>query len=707
MRRFVAIALVIMALIVGGYFVTFYTSLRLTVEPGGELQTPYRVMGKTLQRQVGEGYEDLQLRGVELSSAVPGHHFSDYAITGDDYSRWFGQISEMGANTLVVTQLMDDEFYDALLAYNESHDEPLLLVQGITVEESYEQDAENAYASGLMSRLTSQGEVVVDAIHGRRDVSAVGIGGSGSYRSDVSPWVAALLVMDEFDVDTVAYTDGSSMRDGSYEGKLFRTTSDATPFEAMLAQVLDDVTSYETEKYLEQRPVGFTCSPLTDPLVYDDTYARQLRKYVCVNPDHVEPTSDNSAGRIGAYRIADVVGDYQDYLSVESRTELAQELASVDATALYGGYLQLLSAYHDMPLLGFYASSTARASASMDTPMATEREQGEALLTVCDALEDASWAGAIITSWQDVWARNSWNTRFATYDTNVYKWHDLQTPTQCEGLLAFDPGEERICVLDGRDDEWTEADLVCAADGGELYARQDAEGLYLLVRGVTQGDTVYVPLDVSPEVGVSSCANPPLSFAGDPEFLLCLEGTENSRLLVQSRYNATRERFQYEIDETDPFIDVIAADDTTFEVVRLAQENDQLLTEAQLLAKEKVYLGLLDTGALVHGNGDPSSSAYNSLADFCYGSDCVEVRIPWLMLNFGDPSSRLVHRDYYDCYGVEFKQVTNIGAGLAVGGGTEAIEMADFKLDAWQDVTYTERLKESYDVVRAAWGGDV
>lgn len=43
----------------------------------------------------------------------------------------------------------------------------------------------------------------------------------------------------------------------------------------------------------------------------------------------------------------------------------------------------------------------------------------------------------------------------------------------------------------------------------------------------------------------------------------------------------------------------------------------------------------------------------DTLADFCYGDDCVEVRLPWLLINMGDPSNSLVHRDYYVCHGVE------------------------------------------------------
>lgn len=57
---------------------------------------------------------------------------------------------------------------------------------------------------------------------------------------------------------------------------------------------------------------------------------------------------------------------------------------------------------------------------------------------------------------------------------------------------------------------------------------------------------------------------------------------------------------------------------------------------------------MLVTGRLVHGNGNPQSPEYNSLADICFGDGLVEIRLPWLMLNFSDPSAVQIHDDYHD-----------------------------------------------------------
>ena len=61
----------------------------------------------------------------------------------------------------------------------------------------------------------------------------------------------------EWEDTTVAFTDHMQEERDSYEGKYMRTTEEATPFEAMLAQVGDKIIEYETEKYSSQRLIAF------------------------------------------------------------------------------------------------------------------------------------------------------------------------------------------------------------------------------------------------------------------------------------------------------------------------------------------------------------------------------------------------------------------------------------------------------------------
>lgn len=95
-----------------------------------------------------------------------------------------------------------------------------------------------------------------------------------------------------------------------------------------------------------------------------------------------------------------------------------------------------------------------------------------------------------------------------------------------------------------------------------------------------------------------------------------------------------------------------------------------------------------------------------SLADFCFGADCVEIRLPWLLLNVGDPAAMGVHRDYYQYYGVEFKQIQAIWVGAAREDEENAVPIVSLRVKGWRYLDYRERLKDSYYIIQSNWKGD-
>ena len=109
-----------------------------------------------------------------------------------------------------------------------------------------------------------------------------------------------------------------------------------------------------------------------------------------------------------------------------------------------------------------------------------------------------------------------------------------------------------------------------------------------------------------------------------------------------------------------------------------------------------------ETGKLTYGNANPNAEDFNSLADFCAGIGFVEIKIPWALLNFADPSQMKIHDDYYECYGVEYLRISSMRVGA--GDGSELIEMAPVELiPLGKKPTYHERLKESYYILQSEW----
>ena len=111
-----------------------------------------------------------------------------------------------------------------------------------------------------------------------------------------------------------------------------------------------------------------------------------------------------------------------------------------------------------------------------------------------------------------------------------------------------------------------------------------------------------------------------------------------------------------------------------------------------------------ETGKLTYGNANPDSPDFNSLADFCAGEGFVEIKLPWQLLNFADPTTMRIHDDYYECYGVEYLTIDSIRVG--VGDGSDTIQMASFPMKKLgRNPEYHERLKQSYYILQAYWTG--
>lgn len=711
MKRFVIAMLVLGALALGAYYLYYFVGFYLPGRSQGEPDLPFRAEGKELLRRNREGgYESFEIRGVEVSASLPGHYASDFAPDEEDYLRWFEQIGDLGANTVKAPSVMNDDFYNALYEYNRESGAPLYLLQVIPVTEAVKDGPENAFDESFQQVLIRDGKKAVDVIHGRKSILAGSSGTGGRYRRDVSRWVIGLVIGDGWSPDTVAYTDHSILHGGEYRGTYFSTTGEAGAFEAMLAQVMDEIAAYETEKYGAQRPLGFANGPDTDFLEYREEYAVQLQKYSYLDAEHILGTESWRAGTFAAYRLYDYCEDFADYLSQEQQRELGSLLAGLNRESSYGGYLELLSGYHTMPVLAVeYGFSTARGAIREGQEPLTEREQGERLMKVYRDAADLGWSGVCISSWQDRWDQKSWNTAFAVESSHRMYWHDLITDGENYGLLAFEPEEESVCTLDGQAGEWSEEDQVLQAEGMTLSLRYDSEALYLLIEGDQVGEDtpLLVPFDTLEGQGSLTAQDPVLTSDREMDFILSIDGRDNTRLLVQERYEAVRENFSFEMSGVNPFVYYPEKDSDAFLPIETVQENmtvsEDYLELTPRERREQTALGAYESGLLRHGNGDPQSEEYDSLADFMFGEGLVELRIPWLLLNVGDPAYMQIHEDYYENYGVEFTPAKTFWLGLTAG--TEAVMEPVRLKGTGTKPSYREREKESCQVIRQEWRG--
>lgn len=710
------IGIMVLAVVYAGTHLGFY----LDLHPNAPVFFPFTIEEKKIMQVMEDGSKkEFIIKGVDISASMAEHTAMDFAPKKADYLRWITQISQMGANTVRVIHVMDDDFYKALYEHNRTNENPLYLLQGISILDSVNYGAGDAYNDDFLGYLVKNGKLVIDIVHGKRIVPLNQTGGTGNYDKDISEWVLGYLVGAEWGADTVSYTNNRVGRSGSYEGDYFSTTEDAKPFEAMLAEVMDLMTAYESKKYKVQHPIGFINDPLNDPFEYADfyqypmdkfkiapldapTYARELGKINQLDAENVKPTDKMKAGCFAAYRLYHFCPDFYKYLSDNQKEKLGVLLDDIDVNSSYDGYLDLLGAYHSLPVIGAgYGFSTSRGILSEEYggPM-TEEEQGEHLIEVYQDMMDAHWSGGFITSWQDQWERKSWNTAYAQDPAHNMDWKDVQTDGQGYGLMEFtDPS----CEINGTIEEWTQKDVVAVFDGVTLSARVDGEGLCIMLKGesIKPEQPLYIPIDTTQKSGSTRSRLGELAFSRPADFLLCLSGTEESKLLVHVRYESVRENFLEQINGQNPFIQWPEADSEEFVPIYMVMENKKMLASVTASNRSEKWLPTRETGKLRHGNNDPKSDNYDSQADFCYGEGCVEVRIPWMLLNVGNPTQMLIHKDYYENYGVEFMHIGKCWLGVSTSMG-DTIDMHPFTLK-WKNFKYKEVLKQSYYVVQSIW----
>lgn len=168
----------------------------------------HRVYGGRFQtRRVGEEWEGLLVRGVNLGMAKPGTFPGEAAITKDEYARWLALIGEMNANVVRVYTLHPPAFYEALAEHNATAADPLFVLHGNWIAQATLVDRADAFDPDVVGIHEEGVRNVVDAVHGDARVPERRGHAGGSYDVDVSSYVLGYVVGIEWPPEVVEATD--------------------------------------------------------------------------------------------------------------------------------------------------------------------------------------------------------------------------------------------------------------------------------------------------------------------------------------------------------------------------------------------------------------------------------------------------------------------------------------------------------------------
>ncbi len=753
MKKFIVAISIILVMAIALNTIYYEFGIYIDFNPNEPVNTFVKSEGGSIKMLRGDRWKNYTIKGVNMGSGMPGEWTNDFKIDEDTYYKWFGLMQEMGANTLRIYAIQAPDFYTAFYRYNTEREaqakEPLWLLHGLWVNDYVQHSHLDAFSDEFKDTFIDDCRTLTDVIHGRKNIS---LGsktsmGSGSYRKDISNWVIGYILGVEWERDVVIYTNQLYEGMQPYEGTYMYGAENARPIENLLAEVGDKLLEYETDKYKTQKLIAFSNWPTTDPFKYSASVTKKNGKTAFVDVERIKTTDKCIAGQFASYHIYPYFPDYFDTVYEEKQfldnggsyedwdnnfKYLEYKLEITDAADIndyfskedyydnkgqlntYYTYLKAINNFHTMPVVvSEFGVSTGRGIARKDKNTGrnqghmTETEQGYALIECWEDLIEAGSAGGCVFSWQDEWFKRTWNTKPYVNLTRTVYWSDYQTNEQFFGLLSFDPGEEKsVAYVDGDVSEWTKEDISVKTGNSSLSVKYDEKFLYLMIYKKNldfENEVLYIPFDITPKTGSTYCENNGLKFERECDFLLTVNGKSNSRLQVQQRYESLRAAFgdsAYKIN--------------AFEKSNIPDKNTPLFVDINLLLQNVYKVGdnsgisnpeFFETGNLIYGNANPESEDFNSLADFICSGDYVEVKIPWQLLNFSDPSKMEIHDDYYDGnYGVDYISIDEMFVGLSVGNTDNRIMMNGVELEGWgNDITYHERLKSSYYILKNYW----
>lgn len=664
----------------------------------------------------GSGFETFEIKGINLGSGIPGQPSGAKEISKETYLRWFGQIQKLGANVIRVYSLENENFYDAFYEYNLHNPNPLYLIHGVWVDEYLMNSTFSALDTEFAKPFYTSCRNVIDAVHGRYKVKNDQKLLPANYDNDISPWVYGYILGTEWANTLVAYTDNTFASQPQYHGK-YLYTENGSNFEIFLAQIGDAVIDYETKKYGSQKVIAFSNCSTTDPFTYPERVSETFGKFSAINTEHIRSTENFKAGQFASYHIYPYYPDYYSFMPNHD-------------TNTYLQYLKALNKHHSMPVLVTeFGVPSSRGMASIEEGQGrnqgfmSEQQQGNALVSMYQDIKNSGSAGGIAFIWQDEWFKQSWNTMSQVDLNTTSYWSDYQSNDQYFGLLSFDPGkEESICYVDGDKSEWTSENLVVDSEDYKLSMKYDEKFIYFLAekdKFNIDSDKLYLPIDVTPKSGSMQAENLNLQMSAPADFIIEINGKNESRVWVQERYDTTRTIYKNEIDNSvsaflkkAPDPDSPLFNTVTHRISRsdYYQKSDTGGVDTKISfddfephnRKHYRVIRTYESGKLFYGNANPKSADFNSLADFCSADGFVEIKIPWKLLNFSDPSMLKIHDDYYENLGIEYILIDSIQVGI--GDSSKQIHMTPFSLERLgKKPQYHERLKESYYILQEYW----
>lgn len=668
------------------------------IDSGG-ITLHFRAVDTYFYSKSENSWDFTYLKGVNMGLTEATTDLANPNVSYDTYREWLGLIAQMHANTVRVFTIMPPQFYAALYDHNAEASSPLYLIQGIWFNENYMYEGDNAFEEDgrTVTAFKRAVKETLDVIHGNSDYTDYGDIQNAVYPHDVSAYLAGYILGLEWEPGFVERTNAQTAHAG-YAGRYLITAENATAFESFLCEIGDYLISYETDSYGAQAPVAFLNWQTTDSLTHtNEPFEEEDR--VSVNTEAILPTSRYYGGLFAA---VDAYPYYPEFMNYQPEYLEPDETGDINP---YRAYLKDLRAQYDVPvIIAEFGAPTSRGTAhksamGIHQGGLTEEQQGEAIVNMMNSIAGEGYAGSLIFSWQDEWFKQTWNTYRHSPDDAAVRTPNVQSAEQSYGLLAMEPGQSTVCLVDGLTEDWEGTEPVVSNGGNSVAALWDEGYLYLKIETSDfhfGSGTLLVPIQITGK-GSTFAADYHATFSKAVDFLLVINGESGTRLLTDAYedlfyYTYVREKGVW---EREPHLERQGSG--------LYQPIRQLLSYEIVLplTGEVIEPQYTESGKFIYGITDPDSPAYHSLADFYCRGGVIELRIPWYLLNVMNSTAGVCLNDFFAAGGVDVTDIPGIQLGIGVPG-EEQIPLQDIGYFTKDRSSFHTRLKKSYDIVRSA-----
>lgn len=612
------------------------------------------------------------LKGMNMSYSLPGTRPGEFTVTEAQIYSWLEDLSELPFNTLRIYTVQSPRFYRALRRWNLDHPhKPFFLLQGVWIREPEEEGEALDYRSDEnIHWVQDEIEKVVDVVYGRREIPTPtpefgGYGRAfGSYHADVSPWLVGWLLGREMEPYTIEETHLRHREVDRYEGSLVSLPM-GNPSEALIAFYLDYMLNYQLEHYQEMNAFAFSNWPTLDPLTHFTEPVFPVSSEDHFSVDIERFTLSGGAEDVGQFASYHAYPYYPDFIMYQPDYQVD------DGTGVNGylGYLLKLRSHHmTRPLVITEIGLPSSQGSAHLNPSGlhhgglTERQVGSGLKRMISNFKEADIAGYCIFEMLDEWFKRAWVVdRLELPASRRHLWYNPMSPEQNFGIIAMAPGpspEEGGHVINGREgtNEWPDPQIKKERSAGRgepgelLDITLDHDEGYFHIRlrvepfessdpeeGWAKHDYWVVFDTLDPQRG-DSCLDPEclLQIEQGVEFKLVIDHPDQALWLVDRPYDLFG--IWHNIREPWQIWSTVRNSSGRF-VLHRTLTNVPYVYEGEELGIQRFQ----ETGWLPVGDSQRTDTRSNFAAASELG--VIEIRIPWTLLAFTDPTTRRVVDD--------------------------------------------------------------